>query len=122
MSITVGSGNSGAGGLITVASGQSTVHTGGAIGVTSGQGIASTSGAITIASSNAGDKGVSGLLTFSSGTHYCIGAAAARLQGRVAIEELLRRCPDFEVDVAGGRYADGNYVRRHDSLPWRAAG
>ena len=62
------------------------------------------------------------ILTFSSGTHYCIGAAAARLQGRVAIEELLRRCPDFEVDVAGGRYADGNYVRRHDSLPWRAAG
>lgn len=60
------------------------------------------------------------MLTFSYGTHYCIGAAAARLQGRVVLEELLRRWPDFQVDVAAGRYADGNYVRRHVSLPWRA--
>ncbi len=60
------------------------------------------------------------MLTFSYGTHYCIGAAAARLQGRVVLEELLRRCPDFSVDVAAGRYAAGNYVRRHVTLPWRA--
>ena len=39
-------GNSGAGGLIAVASGESTVHTGGAVGVMSGQGIASTSGVV----------------------------------------------------------------------------
>ena len=43
-----------------------------------------------------------------------------RLQGRVVIEELLRRCPEFAVDVAAARYAEGNYVRRHLSLPWRA--
>jgi cytochrome P450 family 130 len=60
------------------------------------------------------------LLTFSHGTHYCIGAAAARLQGRVVLEELLRRCPDFTVDIAAGRYAEGNYVRRHAILPWSA--
>ena len=60
------------------------------------------------------------ILTFSYGTHYCIGAAAARLQGRVVLEELLRRFPDFRVDVAAGRYAEGNYVRRHATLPWRA--
>jgi cytochrome P450 len=60
------------------------------------------------------------ILSFSYGTHYCIGAAAARLQGRVVLEEMLRRCPDFSVDVAGGRYAEGNYVRRHVSLPWSA--
>ena len=60
------------------------------------------------------------ILAFSYGTHYCIGAAAARLQGRVVIEEMLRRCPDFTVDVAAGRYAEGNYVRRHLSLPWQA--
>jgi cytochrome P450 len=58
------------------------------------------------------------ILSFSYGTHYCIGAAAARLQGRVVLEEMLRRCPDFAVDVAGGRWAEGNYVRRHASLPW----
>jgi len=60
------------------------------------------------------------MLTFSYGTHYCVGASAARLQGRVVLEEMLRRCPDFSVDVAGGRYAEGNYVRRHASLPWRS--
>ncbi|MBM3676036.1 MAG: hypothetical protein FJ148_23510 [Deltaproteobacteria bacterium] len=65
-------------------------------------------------------RAISKILTFSYGTHYCIGAAAARLQGRVVLEELLRRCPDFRVDVAAGRYADGNYVRRHLTLPWRA--
>lgn len=57
------------------------------------------------------------ILTFSYGTHYCIGAAAARLQARVVLEELLARFPDFEVDVAGGRYARGSYVRRHETLP-----
>jgi cytochrome P450 len=60
------------------------------------------------------------MLTFSYGTHYCIGASAARLQGRVVLEEMLRRFPDFSVDVAGGRYAEGNYVRRHATLPWRS--
>jgi cytochrome P450 len=58
------------------------------------------------------------ILTFSYGTHYCIGAAAARLQGCVVLEELLARCPDFAVDVDAGRYAEGNYVRRHVALPW----
>jgi cytochrome P450 len=62
------------------------------------------------------DRKIAKILTFTYGTHYCIGAAAARLQGRVVLEELLARCPAFSVDVAGGRYARGSYVRRHDSL------
>ncbi len=62
------------------------------------------------------------LLTFSSGPHFCLGAAAARLQGRVAIEELLARIPDFEVDAAAGRYAPGAFVRRFESLPIHASG
>jgi hypothetical protein len=66
------------------------------------------------------DRRIKKMLSLSYGTHYCIGAAAARLQGRVVIEELLRRCPDFSVDVAGGRYANGHYVRRHSSLAWSA--
>jgi cytochrome P450 len=61
-------------------------------------------------------------LTFSYGPHHCIGAAAARLQGRVAIEELLARCPDFSVDAEAGRYAPGPFVRRFESLPFRAKG
>lgn len=66
------------------------------------------------------DRSIAKVLTFSYGTHYCIGAAAARLQGRIALEEMLARCPEFTVDVAAGRYAEGNYVRRHVTLPWSA--
>ncbi len=61
------------------------------------------------------------ILTLSYGTHYCIGAAAARLQARVVLEELLDRCPNFQVAVDAGVYAQGAYVRRHLSLPWKAS-
>jgi cytochrome P450 len=64
---------------------------------------------------------ISRILTLSRGTHYCIGAAAARLQSRIVLEELLGRCPRFHVDVAAGVYAQGPYVRRHLSLPWTAS-
>jgi cytochrome P450 len=57
-------------------------------------------------------------LTFGYGAHHCLGASAARLQARIALEELLTRCPDFTVDAAAGEYATGNYVRRHVSLPF----
>jgi cytochrome P450 len=59
-------------------------------------------------------------LAFSYGPHHCIGAAAARLQARVALEELLARCPRFAVDADAGRYAPGPFVRRFESLPFRA--
>lgn len=62
------------------------------------------------------------IVTFSYGAHYCLGAAAARLQARVALEELLARFPDFSVDAAAGEFAPGNYVRRYASLPLRSAG
>lgn len=57
-------------------------------------------------------------LTFGYGAHHCLGAAAARLQGRVALGELLARCPDFTVDAGAGRYAPGHFVRRYESLPF----
>jgi cytochrome P450 len=60
------------------------------------------------------------LLTFSSGAHFCLGASVARLQGRVVIEELLRRCPDFGVDPDAGTFADGAFTRRYDTLPFSA--
>jgi cytochrome P450 len=58
------------------------------------------------------------MLSFSYGPHFCIGAAAARLQARVAIEEILSRCPDFAVDPEAGRFASGHFVRRYESLPF----
>jgi cytochrome P450 len=62
------------------------------------------------------------IMSFGYGPHHCIGAAIARLQARVALEELLSRCPDFTVDAAAGRYAPGHFVRRYESLPFAAKG
>ncbi|BBY59729.1 hypothetical protein MSAR_28650 [Mycolicibacterium sarraceniae] len=62
------------------------------------------------------------ILTFSHGAHHCLGAAAARMQARVALTELLLRCPDFEVDEAGIVWAGGGYVRRPLSVPFRVLG
>ena len=61
------------------------------------------------------------ILTFSHGAHHCLGAAAARMQARVALTELLARCPDYEIDTAGVVWAGGSYVRRPLSVPFRAA-
>lgn len=59
------------------------------------------------------------ILTFSHGAHHCLGAAAARMQSRVALTELLTRCPDFEVNESGIVWAGGSYVRRPLSVPIR---
>jgi cytochrome P450 len=56
-------------------------------------------------------------LAFSSGPHHCLGAAAARLQGRVVLEELLDLMPDFVADPGSGAYARGPFTRRFASLP-----
>jgi len=57
------------------------------------------------------------ILTFSHGAHHCLGAAAARMQARVTLTELLTRCPDIEVDLTGVLWAGGSYVRRPLSIP-----
>ena len=57
------------------------------------------------------------ILTFSQGGHHCIGSAAARMQARVALEELLARIPHFAVDVEAVSWAPGPYVRRPLSVP-----
>ncbi len=57
------------------------------------------------------------ILTFSHGAHHCLGAAAARMQSRVALTELLTRCSDFNVDEAGIVWAPGSYVRRPLAVP-----
>jgi cytochrome P450 family 130 len=59
------------------------------------------------------------IMTFSHGAHFCLGAAAARMQSRVALTELMTRIPDFEVDESGIVWAGGSYVRRPLSVPFR---
>src|SRR5690606_39400913 len=61
------------------------------------------------------------IMTFGHGPHHCLGAAAARMQARVALEELLARYPRFTVDIDAVEYADGPYVRRPTRVPFRSA-
>jgi cytochrome P450 len=58
------------------------------------------------------------ILTFGQGGHHCLGNAAARMQARVALEELLARVPHFSVDADAVRWAPGPYVRRPVTLPF----
>ena len=57
-------------------------------------------------------------LAFAVGPHHCLGAAAARLQARVVLQELLTRFPRFAVDSAAGTFALGHYTRRYATLPF----
>ncbi len=66
-------------------------------------------------------RDINRMVTFTYGAHYCLGAAATRMQSRVVFEELLARCPDFAVDGPAGRFADGPFVRRYDTLPFVVA-
>ncbi len=56
-------------------------------------------------------------LAFGYGAHYCLGAALARLEGRVALEEVLARFPEWEVDWEGARLAPTSTVRGWETLP-----
>jgi cytochrome P450 len=55
--------------------------------------------------------------TFAYGAHFCLGAALARLEGRIALEEVLRRFPDWEVDVDEAKFAATSTVRGWETLP-----
>ena len=61
------------------------------------------------------------ILSFGQGHHHCLGAAAARLQITVALQELLARIPDFTVDLDAVTWAPGPYVRRPLSVPLTVA-
>jgi cytochrome P450 len=55
-------------------------------------------------------------LTFGYGIHFCLGAALARLEGRIALDELLNRFPDWEVDLDQAEL-DTSVVRGWKTLP-----
>jgi len=56
-------------------------------------------------------------LTFGYGLHFCLGAALARLEGRVALDELLNRFPEWEVDYDNARLSSTSTVRGWESMP-----
>jgi cytochrome P450 len=56
-------------------------------------------------------------LTFGYGLHFCLGAALARLEGRVALDEVLSRFPTWEVDWDHAERAHTSTVRGWERLP-----
>jgi cytochrome P450 len=56
-------------------------------------------------------------ITFGYGAHFCLGAALARLEGRIALDEILDRWPEWEIDVEHSVRAPTSTVRGWDSLP-----
>ncbi len=56
-------------------------------------------------------------LSFGYGIHFCLGAALARLEGRVALDEVLNRFPDWEVDWDRAVQAHTRTVRGWERMP-----
>ncbi|OBJ22545.1 cytochrome P450 [Mycobacterium colombiense] len=56
-------------------------------------------------------------LTFGVGAHYCLGNALARIEGRIALDEIMNRFPDWEVDLDAAVFSSSSAVRGWDSMP-----
>ena len=55
-------------------------------------------------------------LSFGYGLHFCLGAALARLEGRVALHEILKRIPDWSIDYDHSERSHTSTVRGWDQL------
>lgn len=56
-------------------------------------------------------------LGFSVGAHYCLGSSLARLEGRIALEEILKRFPEWEVDLPNAVFSTTSTIRGWESMP-----
>ena len=56
-------------------------------------------------------------VSFGYGIHFCVGAALARMEGRVALEETLKRFPEWEVDHANAKRLHTSTVRGWAEVP-----
>jgi len=57
------------------------------------------------------------ILAFGHGAHVCLGAAVARLEGRIALQEFLARFPDYAVDESGITYMHSGNVQGPTRMP-----
>ncbi len=58
---------------------------------------------------------------FGYGIHLCLGAALARLEGRIALDEVLTRFPEWDVDYDQAKRARTSTVRGWETLPARTS-
>jgi cytochrome P450 len=56
-------------------------------------------------------------MSFGAGTHFCMGNALARLEGRIALEEILKRFPEWEVDWPNAVPSETAAVRGWAAMP-----
>jgi cytochrome P450 len=56
-------------------------------------------------------------LSFGNGIHRCVGSNLAELQGRILLEELLRRAPGYEVDEAGVESPMNAFFHAYSRMP-----
>ena len=56
-------------------------------------------------------------MSFGYGLHFCLGAALARLEGRVALDEVLKRFPEWEIDCDNAEQAHTSTTRGWEKLP-----
>jgi cytochrome P450 len=56
-------------------------------------------------------------VSFGYGIHFCVGAALARLEGRIALEETLKRYPEWDVDHEHAVQLHTSTVRGYSQVP-----
>jgi cytochrome P450 len=56
-------------------------------------------------------------MAFGYGAHHCLGVALARLEGRIVLEEMLKRFPTWEVDEENAKMTPGFLTRGWESMP-----
>jgi cytochrome P450 len=66
------------------------------------------------------DRSVDRHLAFGHGIHFCLGAPLARLETRIALEELVKRFPQYEVDRDGIERFHSTNVRGLSKVPFGA--
>jgi len=63
------------------------------------------------------DRDTSRLMSFGRGRHFCLGAALARLEMAIALEEIANLVSGYEIDLAGARRVHSPHLRGFAVLP-----
>ena len=57
------------------------------------------------------------ILSFGQGIHLCLGMQVAKLEGKLCLENLLRRMPDYEADLDAAEWFRTDFVQGYASFP-----